>query len=639
MHTIRRVIAFMIGVSLVTTGTTTAAPLPVSEPPSSDLSSVFITGFQTTQLTTSELTTKLDSIELYNSASTPVSVKGWAIDAYAANSTAPLCSVIIAASDTSTYLRSNSYATIAQNGALDPSDQVRFFENDCAQAGQVITRITLRSVSQIEDYVSNIPGSGPYVRRGITSTYRDQDPFSSNFISLSATSGTGARFPQTLYTGGWYVAPADIPLRIVEIYPDTAACAPNDTTSICTDYVKLYNPTSHQVNLSDYRVRTGSQGTSSTSSNTASLSGVLESGAYVSIALPLTASGSWVWLEDSLGVRMYDPSVTQYPSSTDHTEQAWSFNPDTGAWQWTKYATPGNEPNRFVGGNGSINACSGLRLSEIAANTDRQFIEVYNATSQAMDISGCQLQTNRSQAASYIFGAGSVLGNGEVRSIYLSQTPLTLTKATSGTVYLLDSTGTTEVDAQPYSNLKQDTSWALIDGEWRQTYNVTPGMVNRYAEYPACQAGYYRNGETGNCNKIVASSELATCAANQYRSEETNRCRLIASTASSLQSCAANQYRNPETNRCRLLSSAESDLQPCTADQERNLETNRCRKVLGSSVAEAGHKLEDTSSGGSTIGWIAFAAVGLLAIGYAIWEWRRELGGFFGSMIGSIKRG
>lgn len=639
MHTIRRVIAFMIGVSLITTGTTTAAPLPVGEPPSSDLSSVFITGFQTTQVTTeTQSTTKLDIIELYNSADNPILVSGWAIDAYAGNSTTPHCSVTIAPSNQSTYLRPNSYAALAQSGAINASDQVRFFENDCAQAGQVITRITLRSVSRIEDNIASIPASGPYVRRGITATYRDQDTFSSNFISLSATSGTGTRSPQTLYTGGWYAAPADSPLRIIEIYPDAAACAPNDMMSICTDYVKLYNPTSDSINLSDYRMRTGSQGTSSTSSNTAPLSGLLDPGGYVSIALPLSSSGNWVWLEDGLGVRMYDPSVTQYPSSTDHAEQAWSFNPDTGAWQWTKYATPGNEPNRFVGGNGSVNPCSGLRLSEIAANTDKQFIEVYNATSGTLDISGCQLQTNRSQTASYIFDLGSVLESGEIRSIYVSQTPLTLTKTTSGTVYLLDSSGTTEVDAQQYSDLKEETSWALVDGEWRQTYELTPGAANRYSEYPACQSGYFRNLETGNCNKIVASSELAACADNQYRSEETNRCRLIASTASLLQACAANQYRNLETNRCRLLSSAESDLQPCAVGQERNPETNRCRKVLGSAVSQAGHKLEDTPSSGSTIGWIAFATVGLLALGYGIWEWRREIAGLFGSVTAKLKR-
>jgi len=368
------------------------------------------------------------------------------------------------------------------------------------------------------------------------------------------------------------------------------------------------------------------------------LSGILGSGQYISIAMTLSSSGNWVWLEDSVGVRIYDPSVIQYPSSTGHSQQAWSLNPSTGTWQWTKYATPGNEPNRFAGGSGSANACSGLRLSEIAANTDTQFIEVYNATSAALDISGCQLQTNRSQTASYLFDPGSVLESGEVRSVCISQTPLTLTKTTTGSVYVLDSTGTTEVDAQQYSDLKQDTSWALVDGEWRQTYERTPGSINRYAEYPTCQAGYYRNNETGNCNKIVASSELAACAANQYRSEETNRCRLIASTASSLQACAANQYRNPETNRCRSLSSAESDLQPCAVGQERNLATNRCRKVLGNTISQAGSKLEDTPSSGSTIGWIAFAAVGLLAIGCAIWEWRREIAGLFSSLTARLKR-
>jgi hypothetical protein len=640
MHRIRGLITFIVGLSLVMAPSVAAEPLIASEPPSNYLSSVFITGFQTSQIATgNELATKLDSIEFYNSSTNAVAMNGWMIDAFAASSGAPLCTLTVAPSNEITYIRPNSYAILAQNGVFAPSDNIRFFQNDCAQAGQIISSISLRSPTQTEDNIQSIPSAGAYVRRGITSSYRDQDPFASNFINLSAMSGTGARSPQVMYTGGWYTPVADAQIRIVEIYPDTASCAPNNTTSICTDYVKLYNPTSVSIDLSNYRIRTGSQGSNATTSNTAALSGMLNSGHYISVAMTLSSSGSWVWLEDNVGVRLYDTTVIGYPSSSGHAQQAWSFNLYTNAWQWTAYPTPGDEPNRFTDGNETSNPCSGLRLSEIAANTDTQFIEVYNQTSDVLDISGCQLQTNRSQSISYIFGNGTMLASGQSLSVYIARTPLTLTKTTTGVVYILDSMGTTEVDSQQYSNLKENTSWALIEGEWRQTYDITPDQANRYAEYPACQTGYYRNNETGNCNKITVSSELAACAANQYRSEETNRCRLLASTASSLQSCAANQFRNPETNRCRLLVSADSNLQPCAAGQERNLETNRCRKVLGSAVSEAGQKLEDTPSSGSTIGWIAFAVVGLLAVGYAIWEWRRELGGFFGSMIGNIKRG
>jgi hypothetical protein len=639
MHRIRGLITFIVGLSLVTAPSVAAEPLIASEPPTNYLSSVFITGFQISQVAMgSEMTTKLDTIELYNSNSAPIAMNGWMIDAFTANSSTPLCTLTIAPINETIYMRSNSYAILAQNGVFAPSDSIRFFQNDCAQTGQIISSISLRSPTQTEDSIQAIPAAGAYVRRGITSSYRDQDPFASNFISLSATSGTGARYPQIMYTGGWYAPMADTQIRIVEIYPDAALCAPNDTTLICTDYVKIYNPTSDPIDLSDYRIRTGSQGSNATTSNTAALSGMLGSGHYISVAMTLSSSGSWVWLEDNLGVRLYDTAVIGYPSSSGHAQQAWSLNPIGNTWQWTAYPTPGNEPNRFAGGSGTSNPCSGLRLSEIAANTDKQFIEVYNQTGNVLDISGCQLQTNRSQSTSYIFSDGTILASGQLLSVYIAQTPLTLTKTTTGVVYILDSMGTTEVDSQQYSNLKGNTSWALIDGEWRQTYDITPDQANRYAEYPACQTGYYRNSETGSCNKITVLSELAACAANQYRSEETNRCRLLASTASSLQACAANQYRNPETNRCRSLSSAGSNLQPCTTGQERNPETNRCRKVLGSAMSQAGQKLEDTPSSGSTIGWVAFAAVGLLAIGYAIWEWRSEIAGLFGSLTARLKR-
>jgi hypothetical protein len=51
----------------------------------------------------------------------------------------------------------------------------------------------------------------------------------------------------------------------------------------------------------------------------------------------------------------------------------------------------------------AINECQGLMISEIGANLDTQFIEVYNSSKAALQLEGCQLQTNRSATKSYTF--------------------------------------------------------------------------------------------------------------------------------------------------------------------------------------------------------------------------------------------
>jgi hypothetical protein len=153
-----------------------------------------------------------------------------------------------------------------------------------------------------------------------------------------------------------------------------------------------------------------------------------------------------------------------------------------------------------------VNECEGVRINEIAANSTNQFIELQNVTAQDVLLDGCQLQTNRSATKSYIFGA-EIIAAGAYRTILINETELTLTKTTSGIVYLLSSDGLVETDSQAYSNLASDTSWSrLDDGTWWQTYAPTPGVENIIQKYLPCDDGYVRNTDTGRCNKIVEST-------------------------------------------------------------------------------------------------------------------------------------
>ncbi len=225
-------------------------------------------------------------------------------------------------------------------------------------------------------------------------------------------------------------------------------------------------------------------------------------------------------------------------------------------------------------------ACEGLIISEIGANlnSSEQFVEVYNSKTGSMNLEGCKIMTNRSNTNAHVF-SNEELASETYKTILIKDTPLTLTKTTSGTVYVLSSDNT-EVDSRYYENLKENTSWSWFGGDgWKQTYQMTPGALNLFQEFVACPIGQERNLETGRCRNSESETTQASCPAGKFRNPATNRCKNIASAPSALKGCAADQFRNPETNRCKKIASASSTLTPCKPGQERNPETNRCRKI------------------------------------------------------------
>jgi len=477
-----------------------------------------------------------------------------------------------------------------------------------------------------------------YVKREVSST-------TGNYLS-----GFSFNLPtERLKNDELYSAPAQPSFKIVEIYADAVTCSPLEVSSLCVDYVKIFNGSAETLDLSSYRIRTGSYGQAPSSSNARNLNGSVLSGHYVSVPLSLSSAGSWVWIEDLYGTARYDDTMVQYPSGSGHSNEAWSYDRDMESWRWTNTPMPNDTPNVFPS-LPKVNRCEEIRIAEIAANvsTESQFVEIYNPTDAEIDTFGCVIQTNRS--AQGVVLPSSSLGPKSRQAIYIKDTSLTLTKTTTGTVYILSSDGLMEVHQVSYSNLEEGTAWADIGGNWVQTYSITPGGENINQHYPACQDGYIRNIDTGNCNKIAGSdtalsdcgpgkyrspdtnrcrslealaTALTPCDIGQYRNPETNRCRSLLATTSSLSACSAGMERNPETNRCRSVS-ADTELKQCNENQERNPETNRCRNKIGNVKSDFPVEVVAQSSE-ATLGWWAFGGVGTLAAGYAGWEWRREV--------------
>lgn len=567
-------------------------------------------------------------VQIYNTSSEVVSLQGWKL-------TANWTSDVWQSQELSGLMAPKTKLTIA-DGLVIPGATFTFSGVAASEPRFTSLQLVPPSTSNWLEHVVSI---GINDTTGASRTPRVATIPETFYFARNISTSTGSYLstfsafipPESfvLESDELYEPPTASPLKIVEIYPHAISCAPNETSILCRDYVKLYNSSDEPVDTTLFRLRTGSFGQSASASNTAYMAGVVPAGSYVVFPLNLVDSGNWVWVEDMYGTNRYDDTMIAYPSASSREGWAWAYNSTSDGWQWTQFPTPSDEPNRFVMG-GTVNSCEGLRLSEIAANTSAQFIEVYNPSSAAMDISGCQLQTNRSSTKSYVFSAGSRLGAGEYLAVDVADTPLALTKTTTGTVYILSSDGSTEVDARYYENLNENTSFALIGDTWLQTFTRTPNAANQYAKYLPCQAGYERNEATGRCNKIAVAATKKPCLPTQYRSPETGRCRKLSLATSSLTPCGPGKYRNPATNRCKSLAATASALKPCRANQERNPATNRCRNIV--SNVNADFPVEAVANTGmGTVGWWAFGGVGIAAAGYAGWEWRREL-------MGTIKK-
>lgn len=302
-----------------------------------------------------------------------------------------------------------------------------------------------------------------------------------------------------------------------------------------------------------------------------------------------------------------------------------------------------------------INKCEGLRLSEIGANlaSDKQFIELYNEKETPLNLKDCQLRTNRSQTKAIVF-ADENLPAHAYKMITIAGSGLTVTKTTTGTIYLLDS-ASNEIESVEYDGLPVDTSYSFIEGAWQVSYLPTPLLANQLMKYPPCDEGYYRNETTGRCNKgailtatlqtcdpgeyrspetgrcrkIIVEAAKAPCKEGQYRSEETGRCRsILATVASTLKPCDEGQFRNPETGRCKKIASTDDTLQPCHEGYERNSTTNRCRKVavLATSIPEVPFAVQSVKDGAKAFtAWWALGGIGTLALAYGAWEWHEEM--------------
>ena len=281
--------------------------------------------------------TALDFVQIYNNDDTVRSLDGWRV-AYTTTQSGDR--VVLA--DLAGYMLPESHYVLAVSGGLVGQGVQSFAALSLPLGAKLKSLVLLPPSTGTSPSEQPIATTDGIYRRNLTTTgyststtFAKQDPAA--FTALAADP--------------LYQLPGVPSLRIVEILPRAADCAPNDHSAVCGDYVKLQNTSDQVIDASNYRLRTDS-GTSE-SGNAFGLDWLVEPEAYITVSLrsdggkmSLTDSGGYVWLEDVFGlVKFYDETMVQYPSASSSTKQGWSWAlaPDD-TWQWTSTPQP-NQPN------------------------------------------------------------------------------------------------------------------------------------------------------------------------------------------------------------------------------------------------------------------------------------------------------
>lgn len=311
----------------------TSALSVVETQPFPKTSPLIVTAYSATAAQTS-----LEFVQVYNNSDSVLRLDDWRVAVIFSDSTQQELAAL------SGYMTPRSHYILAVDGGL-AGPGVQSYAPVVLTTGLKLKTILLSPPSDgISPSEQPIAGDGIYKRNLTTTGYSTSTTFAKQDL---LTFGTIAADPL-------YRIP-DVPqLRIVEILPRSADCAPNDDSLVCGDYVKLYNASDTVIDASSYRLRTDSS--TSESSNAFALDWLIEPGAYATVylkdgggKLSLTDSGGYVWFEDAFGlVQFYDETMVGYPSASSSSRQGWAWAlGDDGVWQWTSTPQP-NAVNRIT---------------------------------------------------------------------------------------------------------------------------------------------------------------------------------------------------------------------------------------------------------------------------------------------------
>lgn len=109
-----------------------------------------------------------------------------------------------------------------------------------------------------------------------------------------------------------------------------------------------------------------------------------------------------------------------------------------------------------------------------------EYIELYNPSSETINLSGYKLQTGATFNHSYTF-KDQTIGPVQYKAFYVTETKATLTNS-GGKVRLLFPDGSMSSETEQYSTADDGDAWAWDGAVWQWTTTPTPGSQNNISE-------------------------------------------------------------------------------------------------------------------------------------------------------------
>ncbi len=204
-----------------------------------------------------------------------------------------------------------------------------------------------------------------------------------------------------------------------------------------------------------------------------------------------TVDGAGVWTQDYPA----SPGSPNLPSPATPTPTPTVTATAPVVSTLTATATPATSPSPTpsLTPTATLLAPGAIRLNELLpapsrvdfngdgqVNSDDEYIELFNALGQTVDISGWQVDDAEGGSRAYVLPAGAVLGPHGFLLLFHLQSGVTLNND-GDHVRLLGPGGRVEVDRFDYAGSHADAAWSrTVDGsgEWTETYPPSPGRPN-----------------------------------------------------------------------------------------------------------------------------------------------------------------
>lgn len=296
-------------------------------------------------ITTFDVSDGLEFVELYNQSDIPIVVGEIRLQA---SSGSEQCSAGI---DDKGFIMPGEFFYVRSPSYL-PGHFERTLTNECF-VSNTITRMELfKTEHRIQlidgiDLASDWGGHKSAWSKNVRKTFssaKQSGSFSDDYVLVGSNG--------ELYSSSAYLPPSSANgLTIIELFPSSRSCAPNDTGEDYDDYVKVQNDSAEDLNLALFRLRTGSRSASATLTTSFNWHEptlhpvrdelILPAGAYFTLKLrndgaPLSLSNaeSNVWLEDYYGVMVYQTVSYQGMDLAAASGKSWAQDIASGIWQF-----------------------------------------------------------------------------------------------------------------------------------------------------------------------------------------------------------------------------------------------------------------------------------------------------------------